>query len=341
MQGSHLASQAITFGGLKIEMPLALAPMVGLSHSGLRSLLQEQGGVGLLFTEMLAARRLPHENGACSPMLVRSSVESPLIYQIFLAEPGAVKPAADKLEQLGADGIDLNLGCPAPQLRRSGSGGFLAEDRLLVEKIVVALRKATSLPLSAKIRLGRELDRAKLAAFSRMLEESGVDLITVHARLHGEKFCRPPRWQWVGYVKEAVSVPVLANGGIFSVEDARRCLAISGANGLMLGRGAVENPWLFLEIASSLYGLDLPQDVIARDRLFLRFVALLEERFPPERRLGRLKQFTHYFARPFTFGHQLASWVQTSNNMEEAVERSARFFKQTEAEELQYKRRTP
>lgn len=316
---------------LSVQVPLALAPMVGLSHSALRTLLMELGGVGLLFTEMLAAKGLPHDNADISPMLIRSEGEKPLIYQIFLADEGHLQPALAKLETLNADGIDLNLGCPAPQLRRSGSGGFLAEDRSQVRKIVAALRRATVLPVSAKIRLGKTLDREKLIDFCRMLEDEGVDMLTVHGRLHGEKFCRPPRWEWIGLVKEAVTIPVLANGGIFTVADARRCLEMSGADGLMIGRGAVERPWIFHDIAHAVYGGTGGMRILSRQEIFFRFVKLLEDRFRLERRLGRLKQFAHYFARSFTFGHQLASSIQTSNNMEEAVERAALFFSGTEA----------
>jgi tRNA-dihydrouridine synthase len=275
---------------------------------------------------MLAAKRLPHENAAISPMLVRSEAEKPLIYQIFLADATHLQPALAKLEAMNADGIDINLGFPAPQLRRSGSGGFLAEDRSQVKAIVAGLRRATTLPVSAKIRLGRTLDKDNLIGFCRMLEDEGVDLLTVHGRLHDEKFCRPPRWDWIGLVKQAVGIPVLANGGIFTVDDARRCLEMSGADGLMIGRGGVERPWLFRDIACAIYGNRSEMRSFTRQEIFFRFVELLEARFRVERRLGRLKQFTHYFARSFTFGHQLASSVQTSNNMEEAVERAGLFF---------------
>lgn len=331
-----LPNEGIQIRSLSVHLPLALAPMVGLSHSALRSLLMEIGGVGLLFTEMLAAKRLPHDNEHVSPMLVRSESEKPLIYQIFLNDVGHISPSVAKLESVGADGIDLNLGCPAPQLRRSGSGGFLAEDLPSVKKIVCGLRKATQLPVSAKIRLGQSLDRERLVDFCRMLEDAGIDMLTVHGRLHGEKFCRPPRWDWIGMVKREMAIPVFANGGIFSVDDARKCLEMSGADGLMVGRGGVERPWLFADIASVIYGQSVDMQFSTRHQLFFRFVALLEERFRVERRLGRLKQFTHYFARCFSYGHQLASSVQTSKNMEEAVDRAGLFFTQTHASELQY-----
>ncbi len=118
---------------LEIWPPLALAPMVGLSHSALRSLIIELGGVGLLFTEMLSAKRLPDENPTVSPLLIRSSDEKPLFYQVFLHDPSPVIPAVEKLHLLQAEGIDLNLGCPAPKLRKAGAGCALSNDHKTVK----------------------------------------------------------------------------------------------------------------------------------------------------------------------------------------------------------------
>jgi tRNA-dihydrouridine synthase B len=322
-------SKKLTVRGLQISPPLALAPMVGLSHSALRSLVQEQGGVGLLFTEMLAARSLPDENEKHSPVLVRSAGEKPLFYQLFLADIEEIEPAVDRLLQFDAQGIDLNLGCPAPKLRRQGAGCYLIKDPVRLQSLLAKLRKTTDLPLSVKIRLGDRLDHLALTDLCHMLTGEGIDLMTVHGRLHGEKFCRKPHWEWIGKVKDMVSIPVLANGGIFSVDDARECLRLSNADGLMIGRGAAWRPGLFADIGREIYGM-LPLKVrITNEQMYFRFIELLTERFPRERQLGRLKQFTHYFAGTYTFGHHLATAVQTSSSMEQAAERADCFFKKS------------
>lgn len=331
-----LKQQSYSLGRIAVDVPVVLAPMVGLSHSAFRSLLMEIGGVGLLFTEMLAAKRLPYDSVESSPMLISSSGEHPLVYQIFLADEKPVNKAVAKLETLDVDGIDINLGCPAPQLRRRGAGGFLAEDEVVVRKIVSVLRKKTALNLSAKIRLGKELNKTRLINFCTMLEGEGIDFVTVHARLHGEKFCRTPRWEWIGLVKENVSIPVIANGGVFSVADAQKCLERSGADGIMLGRGGVEKPWLFAQIAMAIYHREIPVTFRTIDQVYYRFVDLLQERFRSERRLGRLKQFTHYLAQNFTFGHHLASSIQRCNSMEEAIEKSSVFFEKQAIAELTF-----
>ncbi len=312
-----------TLAVINIEPPLALAPMVGLSHSALRILIKEIGGIGLFFSEMLSVKRLPFENETLSPFLCRSPAESPLFYQIFASANQDILPAIDRLHTLNAQGIDLNLGCPAPSLRKLGAGSFLSVDS--VKRIIATLRAATVLPISAKIRLGKTLDQERLVSFCKMLEDEGLDLLTVHGRLQGEKFCRNPRWEWIGKVKRAVSIPVFANGGIFSIADARRCLERSGADGLMLGRGAVSKPWLFAEIAKEVYHFNNNPILNVQD-IYFRFIELLQEQFLPERCLGRLKQFTHYYSSNFRFGHHLAFSVQNSRTLDEAENIAIKFF---------------
>ncbi len=318
-----MADTLILRSAVSCSPPLALAPMVGLSHSALRLLILERGGIGLFFSEMLSVGRLPTENETVSPFLCRSSAESPLIYQIFAGPGQDIVPAVERIHQLNAQGIDLNLGCPAPAVRKLGAGSFMAPDE--VQAMIRLLRQSTHLPLTAKIRLGKTLDEQTLLSFCRMLEGEGVDLLTVHARLQGEKFCRRPRWEWVAKVKNAVQIPVLANGGIFSVEDAATCLERSGADGLMIGRGAVCKPWLFADIAKKIYNFNGYTGINVKD-VYFRFMDLLEERFLPERRLGRLKQFTHYYSSNFTFGHHFAMGVQNSKNMTEASAVAREFF---------------
>lgn len=305
--------------------------MAGLTHSALRRLVMELGGVGLLATEMLSAARLPSESAAISPYLVRTPIETPLCYQVLLGKVEEVVPAFAALHRFGADAIDLNLGCPAPNVRRIGGGGSLRERPEFTRQLVAEARRCTTLPLSAKIRLGPTADGDELKDFCQMLAGEGIELLTVHARLSGEKFCRKPRWERIAMVKEWVTVPVIANGGIASLADARRCLAESGADGLMIGRAAAQQPWLFAEIAREVYGWVGESPAWSRPAVYFRFIANLTENFPPERRLGRLKEFTHYFARNYPFGLRLASAVQSSASMAEAAERAAAFFAKNDA----------
>ena len=165
--------------------------------------------------------------------------------------------------------------------------------------------------------------------------KEGLDLLTIHARLQKEKFCRPPRWEWIGYVKQKLTIPVVANGAIFSVEDARKCLQVSGADGLMIGRAAPRTPWLFADIAREVYGFEPKAVSLSLPEIYMMLARELTERFRPERRLGRLKEFTHYFAENYLYGHHLAAGVQTSNTMNEALQRAEAFFERNASSGLQ------
>lgn len=318
--------QSLAIRDLRIDPPLLLAPMAGLTHSALRQIMSGFSGVGLLSTEMLGAKKLPTENPRVSPYLVRTARESPLSYQLLVASAGELAPALEALHELKADAVDLNMGCPAPTVGRIGAGVRLMEQPEEARGIVREARKRTRLPLTAKIRIGFELDERKLKDFCVMLEDEGIDLLSVHARLKHESFARKPRWERIAAVKEWLTIPVIANGGIFSVEDAEHCLRISGADGLMLGRGAVIRPWLFAEISRGLFGAETAEPSVSLPAVYGNFIDLLAGLFRPEYRLGRLKQYTHYFAQNYKFGHHLASRVQSSASVEEARERAFAFF---------------
>ena len=326
MSPSAAPPRHIQFGNIELKPPVLLAPMAGLTHSALRRTICGFGGAGLLSTEMLSAKRLPSENPAVSPYLIRTASEKPLSHQLLTSNAEEISAAMEALHEMKADAVDLNMGCPAPAVGRFGGGIRLMEQPEDARRIVAEARKRIPLPLSAKIRLGLELDERKLRDFCAMLEDGGIDMLSVHARLKHESFARTPRWAHLAKIKEWIRIPVVANGGIFSVQDAKDCLRISGADGLMLGRGAVIKPWLFAEIARDVYGSAMAEPEVSLPAVYENYIGFLKEHFRPEHRLGRLKQFTRYFAQNYQFGHHLASRIQSSNSLDEAWERAGTFF---------------
>ncbi len=311
---------------LLINPPLFLAPMAGLTHSALRQIIVGFGGIGLLSTEMLSAKSLPAESPRVSPYLIRTASEKPLSYQLLISTTREMAPAINALHQLKADAIDLNMGCPAPAVGKIGAGIKLMEQPEHVRRLVAEARKLTSLPLTAKIRIGIDLDEKRLKAFCTMLEDEGIDMLSIHARLKNESLARKPRWEYISKVKGWLKIPIIANGGIFSVEDAENCLRVSGADGLMIGRGAAIKPWLFAEIAHDLCGSEIAKPKVSLPAVYGTYIDLLKNLLRPEYRLGRLKEFTHYFSQNYKFGHHLATGIQTSNSVDEAIERANIFF---------------
>ena len=321
-----MAEVSVPMGSLEVSPPLFLAPMAGLTHSALRALIAGFGGVGLLSTEMLSAKSLCMENSCVSPYLIKTERETPMSYQLLTGQPGEIPFALARLEDLGAAAVDLNLGCGAPKVRRTGCGIVLWNDEARLKAVVREIRRDTNLPFTAKIRLGPELSRTEFRRRLLLLEDLGLDALYIHARLDGEPFSRRPRWEWAGLAKKWVIIPVIINGGICGAGDAAKCLAMSGADGLMIGRAAVVRPWIFSEIASEIYKVDLPPAIIDLPGLYWAFWGGLVSRFPGERQLGRLKEFTHYFARNYPFGNRLAMAVQRAGTMEQAREEAILFF---------------
>ncbi len=319
-------SQAIQIRNLQINPPLLLAPMAGLTHSALRRIMIDFGGVGLLSTEMLSVKKLPSENPRISPYLIRAEKESPLSYQLLTSNHNEIGRAIDALHTFKADAVDLNMGCPSTAVGKFGAGVKLMDRFDETRRIVAEARKCTALPLSAKIRLGSDLDSSKLKTFCSMLEDEGIDMLSVHARFKHESFARKPRWEYIAEIKECIKIPVIANGGIYSAEDAEKCLRVSGADGLMLGQGAIIKPWLFSEIARTVYDLDIPKSTVSLPDVYDAFIEALITDYRPIYHLGRLKAFTHYFSRNYKFGHALASRIQSSGSMDEARELAGTFF---------------
>jgi tRNA-dihydrouridine synthase len=237
--------------------------------------------------------------------------------------PDEIPRAIEVLQRIKADAIDLNMGCPAAAVGRFGAGFSLMEQPETVRRIVSEARKHTTLPLTAKIRLGTRPDDHRLREFCMLLQDEGIDLLSVHARLKHESFAGAALGSLAAIGNGSRSV--IVNGGIFSVHDAKDCLAVSGADGLMLGRGAAIKPWLFAEISREVFGRSIAEPRVSLPALYAAFLDRLEL-FRPQYRLGRLKEFTHYFARNYQFGHYLASRVQSSMSMDAARERAFLFF---------------
>jgi tRNA-dihydrouridine synthase B len=323
---------ALRVGALAISPPLLLAPMAGLTHTVLRQLVASFGGCGCFYTEMLSARAVPHESPDNSLFLMHSPAESPLVHQIVTAQTAEIIPAVQAVERCGAAAIDLNMGCAAPAVLRLGAGAALMRDVLKAERLVLALRRSTRLPVLVKIRLGWEMNQQRLLDFCRLLEGAGADALVVHARLCGERFRRPARWALIAEVKRAVSIPVIGNGDVVDGCSARRMVAESGCDGVMIGRAGVARPWLFRDVAQAIWKDQAPEPPPVARLVLDRFIALLEEHFPEERRLGRLKAFTAYFARNFCYGHALWKLVHGAPTLQVAHERAVAFLQSLDGE---------
>ena len=294
-------------GPVLIDPPLILAPMAGVSHSPLRRLVASFTRPGLFFSEMLSAKHIEDDIKKDSPWLKRGEEERPLAYQIVTATPTEAATGAAHLQGYGAEIVDLNLACPAPNIAgKRGAGGHLLSDLALVAEILAALRPAISCPLTVKIRLGVTPDLLFLRDLVAVLEERGVDAITLHPRLTTEKLKRRARWEYIGHLKDMTRLPVIGNGDVQGPEDCLAMFRQTGCDGVMIGRAAVQKPWLFAEIMGS------PPEITAEFlwSTYREAWHLIATFFPPHQALGRVKEFTWYFSRNLRFGHRLAARMQ-------------------------------
>ncbi|UCE84127.1 MAG: tRNA-dihydrouridine synthase family protein [Deltaproteobacteria bacterium] len=311
---------------LRVDPPLVLAPMSGLSHTVLRQLVAEYGGCGLFYSEMLSARALPLESPESSTWLRRSAHERPIIYQLLVSSGEELPGAIEKVDACGADGLDLNMGCTTALITKRGGGIALMKDLKRAQAIVTVSRQATQLPLTAKIRLGWTLNWHALRDFCLMLQESGVDAISVHPRLKQDRLKRPARWEYIGRIKGLLDIPVIGNGDVDSPEAALRMFNQTGCDAVMIGRAAVRRPWLFSQITGWLSPSHHNESPPEPPEAYNRFVSLLNASIDPECALPLLKRFTFYFAQNYAFGHTLWRLVHNAKSTTEALAHANDFF---------------
>ncbi len=285
--------------------------MEGVTDRPFRRLVRRRGGCGLTVTEFVSSEMMSRRVKRAWEMAELDPDEHPVAIQIYGRRPERMAEAAAACEALGADLVDLNLGCPSKQVTSGCSGSALMREPALAREVFAAVRAAISVPMTVKMRLGWD-DRARNAPeIARIAEGEGAAMVTVHGRTREQMYRGQADWAAVGEVKAAVGVPVLVNGDILTVADARRALAESGADGVMVGRGAVRDPWILRRIADDLAGREPYEPTLAERRdALLEYFALLEaDAGTAKRAVGRMKKATGLFARGLPYAAELRDAV--------------------------------
>ena len=237
----------LTIGTVHLDNNVALAPMAGVTDLPFRLLCKEQG-CGLMCTEMVSAKALLYKNRNTKPLLETRPEESPIAVQLFGSDPDIMSEMALMLEEGPYAVIDVNMGCPVPKIVNNGEGSALMKNMKLAEKILTAMARKLHKPLTVKFRKGFNDASVNAVEFARMAESCGVAAVAVHGRTREQYYSGKADWDIIRRVKEAVSIPVIGNGDIFTPEDAKRMVEETGCDGLMIARGAKGNPWLFSRI---------------------------------------------------------------------------------------------
>jgi tRNA-dihydrouridine synthase B len=243
-------SRSFDIGSVRIDPPLALAPMAEVTDTYYRSLIKELGGAGLVVSEFVSSEGLTRKNERTHQMLAFNENERPVAIQIYGGDPDRMDDAAAIVEAEGVDIVDINMGCPVKNIVSSGAGSALLKDFDRAARIVDKIRRRVKIPVTVKVRKGWESD--DVLPLLQRFEEIGVAAIAVHGRTRNEAYTGASDWDYIAHVKSALKIPVWGNGDVKTAADAIRMFERTNVDGVMIGRAALHNPFIFRDIMNGI-----------------------------------------------------------------------------------------
>lgn len=312
---------------VEIKPPLILSPMAGVTDISFRRLLKRRGGVGLTVSEFISVEGLTRSNPKSKRQMRFYSDERPFALQIFGGQPERMRIAAEMAQEVGVDILDVNCGCPAPKVVKHGGGSGLLKDYDRLERILTEVKKAITIPLTIKIRAGFYDHTINAVETAKLAEACGVEHIALHGRTKEQGYRGFANWDLVRQVKEAVRVPVSGSGDVTTIHEALARFSETNCDGVLIGRGAMANPWIFRQIQETIEGREVFQPTLSDKReLLLEYFGLLREDMPETPAINRMKQLAGQFTRGLQGGAHFRTSIYHSHSVNEILDRIEEYF---------------
>jgi len=314
-----------------IDPPLVLAPIAGHTDSLFRQAIKGLGGCGLVVSELVSTEGMTRHQERTLHLTHFEESERPISIQIFGSDSERMAESAAIVEEIGADIVDINLGCPVKKVVRQGGGSSLLRDLPLMEKIFKAVRKAIKIPLTVKIRSGWDRNSINAVEVMKLAQDSGVEALAIHGRTRSDLFSGRSDWNLIARVKEHARIPIIGNGDVFVPADAKRMFQETGVDGVMIGRGVLSNPWLIQQCWDYMNGKPTTRISMSKRAEFMtEFLQRVSLQAPSAVALGRLKKIGGHLSKGFPGGSQLRSRMHASHTTAEFFEVVQSYFAQSE-----------
>ena len=312
---------------IDIDPPLILSPMAGVTDYVFRRMIKRRGGVGLVVSEFISVEGLTRNNPKSKRQMRFDEEERPFAVQIFGGQPERMALGAEMAEEVGADILDVNCGCPAPKVVKNGGGSALMREPERLETILKEIKKSISIPLTLKLRTGYSDSSINVVDVAKMAEQCGVEHIQVHGRTREQAYKGLANWDVIRQVKNAVSIPVSGNGDITTIDYGINKWRESGVDGILIGRGAMQNPWIFRQFHDVLEGREPYQPTVEEKKsVLLEFFEMCLGEMPNIVALGKMKQLAGQFTKGLPGGAQFRQTLYHSHSPEEILENISSYF---------------